>query len=450
MWKSNALSKTLARPPLRRAHNSPGLECGPQIPFHSSSCDDVWENGSGLVRGQPRADYRERSGWGHTCVGLLLGEKAAAAATSTCDASLWPGDDSELIAASQAVEDQLQSQSRPAERTKEAKSTAVQSHPESTAVRPHLESSAVRPHPKPSAVRPHLESSAVRPHPKPSAVRPQPESTAVRPHPKPSAVRPHLESSAVQHQPESSAVRPHLESSAVQPHLESSAVRPHPKPTAVQHQPESSAVRPHLESSAVQPESSAVQPESSAVQPESSATRPHSKSKSKAARHQHSETHGDHAPSTSSADLPPPTEASVELEGWVRSWEETNGIPAADITWLKEDPERGLFTPVQHFKDIAGQIKRRRVMKSDRMWFYPPESPGYISGGLPSLQAFFRSRVFVWRPVGVWKYSLKCPRGGECVGSGRNVHLYKSGYHTRVRHICDVSGWYTIVTEVLC
>ncbi|KAJ8370303.1 hypothetical protein SKAU_G00103350 [Synaphobranchus kaupii] len=89
-------------------------------------------------------------------------------------------------------------------------------------------------------------------------------------------------------------------------------------------------------------------------------------------------------------------------------------------------------------------------MKSDRMWFYPPEPPGYVRGALPTPQLFFQSRLFVWRPVGVWRYSLKCPRGDECVGRGRNVHVYKSGYDHRVRHICGVSNWYTMVTEVLC
>ncbi|KAI4795725.1 hypothetical protein KUCAC02_029693 [Chaenocephalus aceratus] len=84
-------------------------------------------------------------------------------------------------------------------------------------------------------------------------------------------------------------------------------------------------------------------------------------------------------------------------------------------------------------------------MKSDRMWFYPPEPPGFVGGGLPTPQLFFRSRVFVWRPVGAWRFSLKCPRGENCVGSGRNVHLSKSGYHSKVRLICDVSGWYTEV-----
>ncbi|XP_078785892.1 uncharacterized protein LOC144981585 [Oryzias latipes] len=129
----------------------------------------------------------------------------------------------------------------------------------------------------------------------------------------------------------------------------------------------------------------------------------------------------------------PQSDSPVELEGWVRLWEDPNGIPPADVNWLKEDTERGLFTAVQTYKDVSGHLKRRRVMKSDRMWFYPPEPPGFISAGLPAPHLFFRSRVFVWRPVGVWRYSLKCPRGDTCAGAGRDVHLYKSGYHHRVR-----------------
>ncbi|XP_048885476.1 uncharacterized protein LOC125751053 [Brienomyrus brachyistius] len=146
----------------------------------------------------------------------------------------------------------------------------------------------------------------------------------------------------------------------------------------------------------------------------------------------------------------PLTDSPVDLEGWVCLWENPNGIPSADISWLKEDTERGMFTPVQIYRDHTGHLKRRRVMKSDRMWFYPPECPGYVRGSLPNPDLFFRSRVFVWRPVGVWRCSLKCPRGEACVGAGQNVHLYKSGFHHRVRQICDVSNWYTMLTEVLC
>lgn len=48
----------------------------------------------------------------------------------------------------------------------------------------------------------------------------------------------------------------------------------------------------------------------------------------------------------------------VELEGSVCLWENPNGIPSADISWLKEDTERGLFTPVQTYKDVTGVLKR--------------------------------------------------------------------------------------------
>ena len=48
----------------------------------------------------------------------------------------------------------------------------------------------------------------------------------------------------------------------------------------------------------------------------------------------------------------------VELEGWVRLWEDPNGIPSVDVSWLKEDVDRGLFTPVHTYKDITGQLKK--------------------------------------------------------------------------------------------
>lgn len=38
----------------------------------------------------------------------------------------------------------------------------------------------------------------------------------------------------------------------------------------------------------------------------------------------------------------------------------------------------------------------------------------------------------------------------QSVGAGKNVHLYKSGYSHRVHHICDISGWYSMTTEVMC
>ncbi|XP_045062329.1 uncharacterized protein LOC121536140 [Coregonus clupeaformis] len=247
-------------------------------------------------------------------------EQQPQASTSKCDPSSWPGDDSELLAASQAVEDTIKQFEPP--------------------VRPKQPEPAVRPKKPEPAVRPKQPEPPVRPKKLEPAVRPKKPEPAVRPK-----------------QPEP-------------------PVRP-------------------------------KQPEPPGQLTESPST---------AQDHE-----GQPFPTES-----PLSDSPVELEGWVRLWENPNGIPSADISWLKDHNERGLFTPVQIYKDKSGLFRRRRVMKSDRMWFYPEEPPGYV-------------RVL-----------LKCPRGDQCLGRGRNVHLYKSGYHHRVRHICDVSTWYTMLTEVLC
>ena len=99
----------------------------------------------------------------------------------------------------------------------------------------------------------------------------------------------------------------------------------------------------------------------------------------------------------------------VTYEGWHKMWESgPHGLPEADIRWLKEDAERGLFQPQMSFEDKHKKIRKRKVLKSDRMWFYPPEFPGVVvGGGVPSADSFFHGRVFFWRPVGVWGYSLQ-------------------------------------------
>ena len=131
----------------------------------------------------------------------------------------------------------------------------------------------------------------------------------------------------------------------------------------------------------------------------------------------------------------------VSFEGWHKQWESgPQGLPSADVKWLKEDADRGLF------KNLT--IARRKILKDDRMWFHPPEIPGVVvGGGVPSADASFRSRVFFWRPVGVWGYSLRCPRSG-CPGE-KAAFLYRCGYGNTVRHICDMTGWYSMLTELL-
>ncbi|XP_057709694.1 uncharacterized protein LOC130927717 isoform X2 [Corythoichthys intestinalis] len=84
------------------------------------------------------------------------------------------------------------------------------------------------------------------------------------------------------------------------------------------------------------------------------------------------------------------------------------------------------------------------------MWFYPPEPPGVArAGGVLLADSFFRSRVFFWRPVGVWGYSVRCPRKDCPARELKDVFLSHCGYSKTVRQICDLSGWYSMLTEVL-
>ena len=73
----------------------------------------------------------------------------------------------------------------------------------------------------------------------------------------------------------------------------------------------------------------------------------------------------------------------VSFEGWHKQWESgPHGLPSADVKWLREDADRGLF------KNLT--IARRKILKDDRMWFHPPEIPGVVvGGGVPSADAFF-------------------------------------------------------------
>lgn len=131
-------------------------------------------------------------------------------------------------------------------------------------------------------------------------------------------------------------------------------------------------------------------------------------------------------------------------------WESPiHGLPPQDLKWLKEDEQRGLFQKPMQYQDKHGRTRWRRVLKDNAMWFCPPEAPGTVGGRVPSADVFFQSRVFFWRPVGVWRYSLRCPRP-ECPAKDKdNVFLHRSGYSKTVRQICDVRGWYSMLTEVL-
>ncbi|KAL2085262.1 hypothetical protein ACEWY4_018582 [Coilia grayii] len=140
----------------------------------------------------------------------------------------------------------------------------------------------------------------------------------------------------------------------------------------------------------------------------------------------------------------------VAFEGWHKGWESgPNALPKEDIKWLKEDEDMGLFQKPVSYQDKYGQTRWRRVLKDDRMWFRPPECPGVVGESVPSADAFFRHRLFFWRPVDVWRYRVRCPRP-DCPAKGNNkAFLYRCGYSETVRHICDINGWYSMLTEVL-
>lgn len=130
---------------------------------------------------------------------------------------------------------------------------------------------------------------------------------------------------------------------------------------------------------------------------------------------------------TASATTLPQSDYSVELDGWVRLWEDSNGIPSADIPWLKEDSERGLFMAIQIYKDIKGVIRKRRILKSDRMWFYPPSHPASLEAASPLHRPFSCRRFFFWHPIRVWWCSLKL--GPEATHTSSSL-VTTSGYVT--------------------
>ncbi|XP_061576185.1 uncharacterized protein LOC133442243 [Cololabis saira] len=140
-----------------------------------------------------------------------------------------------------------------------------------------------------------------------------------------------------------------------------------------------------------------------------------------------------------------------ETQGWHKSWEaEDSGLPKQDIKWLKEDEERGLFLKPRPFSDMYGRKRWRKVLKSEKMWFHPPEMPGVVDGStVPVADSFFRHRVFFWRPVGVWRYSVRCTKPDCPAKDNPKAFLYRCGYGNTVRPICDINGWYFMLTEVL-
>ncbi|XP_059377572.1 uncharacterized protein LOC132113680 [Carassius carassius] len=149
---------------------------------------------------------------------------------------------------------------------------------------------------------------------------------------------------------------------------------------------------------------------------------------------------------TSAADTAHP---EVTLEGWHKMWESgPNGLTSADITWLKEDAERGLFPRAMSYKDKHGSTRWRKVLKDNRMWFHPPEFPEVVEGKIPSADPFI-ARLFSGDQLECSVTAFGCPRSDCSARSSQKALFYRCGYSKTVRQICHMSGWYSILTEVL-
>ena len=139
------------------------------------------------------------------------------------------------------------------------------------------------------------------------------------------------------------------------------------------------------------------------------------------------------------------------LEGWQKSWEKSTsayGLVEPNIKWLRDNHQYGLFHASHVYKKKDGQLAERRVMR-DVMQFHPPPLPCSISGSLPSMESFFTTPVFFWRPVGVGNAKIECPNRNCRAPAGS--HLIKRGYSSSARQVCGEHYYYTILTErLLC
>ncbi|TWW68806.1 hypothetical protein D4764_19G0006040 [Takifugu flavidus] len=70
-------------------------------------------------------------------------------------------------------------------------------------------------------------------------------------------------------------------------------------------------------------------------------------------------------------------------------------LPKPDVARLKEDETNGLFQKAASFQGKHGKMKRRKVLKDDRVWFHPPEVPGVVGKTVPLADSFFRSHLFL-------------------------------------------------------
>lgn len=134
-------------------------------------------------------------------------------------------------------------------------------------------------------------------------------------------------------------------------------------------------------------------------------------------------------------------------EGWQKSWNETtHGIAAANMRWLKDSCEYGLFKTAKPYKNTKGEIIERKIFK-EQLEFTPPPIPTVIKGSVPNMFGFFTTTVFFWRPVGVINAKIKCPN--EQCPAPADAYLVKHGFGSSPRQVCGMKFYYTLLTERL-
>lgn len=130
--------------------------------------------------------------------------------------------------------------------------------------------------------------------------------------------------------------------------------------------------------------------------------------------------------STSSAS-PSITQDGTSTEGWQKGWEHPppNGqaMYGPNIPWAKGDGPHSLFQ-----RSASGS----RTFKP-QMRFHPPPLPTSVKSSIPPMAAFFTTKLFFWRPVGVLDLRIRCPNANCTAPEG--AYLAKSGFNTVARQV---------------
>ncbi|XP_016517227.1 uncharacterized protein LOC103153133 isoform X1 [Poecilia formosa] len=104
-------------------------------------------------------------------------------------------------------------------------------------------------------------------------------------------------------------------------------------------------------------------------------------------------------------------------------------LPPEQRAWLS----KVLFT-----RDATGKF----ILSNNLQLWYNPPGPSLTYSQRPtSPNDFFQRRFFLWAPVRMWQYRLKCP---SCSHNLTSCSLYKT-----VHRVLDLDGWYYMGTEYL-